>query len=256
MFKAMVRFRLLGIVIVLGLLTAIGCKEKAPVGVLMEFETPAWADKEGALIVKTEAPESNVLLMRRRDPGIGYAELFGEIKIEHDFEAGEVIYRYDPNVFSKELEAVDLRTWVEATGPEWWDEQQVRRVPSRLKVGLASGELGFGPHKVPTEGPIIMHMAQSMYAGSPRVAILSAHQKRLTYQDAKAGNPPKLEKFYHQVFDTKELKPVGVPIPLSFETDDAPKCVWAGRDSYVVYTDMLHKKVQIVHMYRMPSGEE
>ena len=106
-----------------------------------------------------------------------------------------------------------------------------------------------------SEGPVIMHMAQSMYVGSPRVAILSACEKRLTYQDVKAGRPPELEKFYHQVFDTKELKPVGVPIPLSFETDDSPKGVWAGRDSYVVYTDMLHEKVQIVHMFRMPSDE-
>ena len=236
-------------------LAIIGCKEKAPVGVLAVYDTPAWAGTPGLLIVKTEAPDSNVLLIRSRDPAIGMAELFGEIPVEHDFDAGEVIYRYNPHVTSAELEAVTLRDWLAATGPEWWEVQQQRRVPSRMKIGLITGELSFGRHPVPMKGPVTVHMVQSMHAGSNKVAILSAKRTSATLSDIKAGTDPRLTDFHHQVFDTKALAPVGVPIPLPFEDGDAPVCAWAGRDSYVVYTDINHRKVCIVHMYRMPTDD-
>jgi hypothetical protein len=240
----------------IALVAIIGCKEKTPVGVLGVYETPAWAGTPGLLIAKTEAPDSDVLLIRSRDPAVGLAELFGEIPVEHDFDAGEVIYRYNPNVTSKELEAVTLRDWLAATGPEWWEVQQNRRVPSRMKIGLITGELSFGRHPVPMKGPVTVHMVQSMHAGSNKVAIISAKREAATYNDMKTGTEPGLKDFYHQVFDTKALAPVGVPIPLPFEAGDAPIGVWAGRDSYMVYTDVNRRKVCIVHMFRMPPGDQ
>ena len=125
-----------------------------------------------------------------------------------------------------------------------------------MKVGLITGELSFGRHPVPLKTPVTVHMVQSMHAGSNKIAILSARRERATYQDLKAGTDPGLTDFYHQVFDTKALTPVGVPMPLPFESGDAPIGVWAGRDSYVVYTDFDRRKVCIVHMYRMPTDDE
>jgi hypothetical protein len=152
------------------------------------------------------------------------------------------------------LETVDLRAWVDATGPEWWDEQQVKRVPSKMQVGWASGKLGYGRHEVPMEGDTVMHMAMSMHSRK-RVAILSAKRKRTTSEDLKNRTQPGVKDFYHQAYDIEALEPVGVPVPLPFTSGDAPIGVWVGPDSYVVYADAERRRVCIVHMYRMPPPE-
>lgn len=254
---AMTSFRLLGSAAVVALFALVGCKEKTPVGVLAEYETPAWAGKEGAFIVKTETPDSKIVLMRRRNPEFAWSELTGHTAIEHDFAAGEVIYRYNPDVYSDELEEVDLRAWVDATGPEWWEGQQSARVPKRVRINYTTGEVSYGPNEVPTKGDACLNIARAMYGSQP-LAILSATQKPPTYKEIKVGMGMGMgtyKKFYHQAFDTRTLKPVGVPIPLSSESAPS-KCIWTGRNNHVVYTDSLHTKVHIVLMYRMPSDEE
>ena len=236
-------------------LGVVGCdRDKARSWALKEFDTPAWAGKEGLLVVKTQTEESNILLLRHRPLEEGVAELFGEVNPEPDYDAGEVMYRYDPSRSSDKLEVIDLRAWEEATGPLWWDIQQVRRVPSKMRVVLVTGTLNYKANEVPTEGSEILHMARSMWPGSEKVAILSGVRKRADFATERRWGGIRIAKYYHQVYDMEKLALMGEPIRLPFMTDLGDvKGVWAGKDTYVVYTTSLHKRVFIVHLHEQVS---
>ena len=46
---------------------------------------------------------------------------------------------------------------------------------------------------------------------------------------------------------------VGCPVPIPFESElEEPRGLWAGRDTYAVYTNANHNPIYIVHMDRMP----
>jgi len=224
-------------------------RDKAPPWALREFDTPAWAGQEGLLVVKTQTEDSNILLLRHRPPEEGTAELFGEIHPEPDYDAGEVMYRYDPSLSPDKLEVIDLREWEQATGPLWWDIQQVRRVPGKMRAVQGMGKVRYEANEARTKGSEILHMARSMWPGSQKVAILSGVRKRADWETERQWGGIRLAKYYHQVYDMERLAMVGQPIRLPFVTDLGDvKGVWAGRDTYVVYTTSLHKRVVIVHV--------
>jgi hypothetical protein len=204
---------------------------------------------EGLLIARTETEDSKVLLLHHRPMEEGMAELFGDTYRNEEYDSSEVIYRYDPSADLQELEVVDRKVWDAATGSAWWDLQQERRVPDEFRVLLISGKLAYRSHEVPTKGKEILHLAKSMWRDSKKVAIISARCKTSDVETMKAWGRPVCEKYYHQVYDFGKLEPVGEPVPLPFDVrDEGVKGVWAGQDTYVVYTDAGHKRVFIVHM--------
>lgn len=258
-----------------------GCKrDKIAKRVLKTYEAPAWIGRGGFMIVKTETPESDVLLLRLRPFEEGVGKLFGfgdsnrlfadEEDWEEEGEEGEdvkgqagrkaapeeeVIYLYDPARDPIELEAFDLQTWHDATGPEWWDLQQERRVTNKLKYDWALGKLTHKRTVVPTVGDLVCSMAKSMHPGSHSVLILSARERNLGFSTDMDSNAPRLEKFYHQVYDLKTMEMVGKPVPLPFESEATiPRGVWAGADTYAIYTDGNHSPIHIVHMKWMPKS--
>ena len=228
----------------------LGCeRDKALPWVLKEFETPAWAGVEGLLIVRTETEDSKVLLLHHRPMEEGLAELFGQTYRNGEYDPKEVVYRYDPAADPEELEAVDRRAWDAATGPAWWDLRQKRRVPDEFRMLPIDGKLAYRTHEVPTKGREILHMAKSMWRDGKKVAIISARRKTSDLETMKAWGKPVYKKHYHQVYDFGKLAPVGEPVPLPFNMrDQGVKGIWAGQDTYVVYTDAYHKRIFIVHM--------
>jgi len=143
------------------LLVAAGCEEKAPFGVVVEYATPAWAGQKGDFFVKSETLGGDVLLMRRSGVVFDLGYLTGKKPIEQSPESNEIIYRYDPDNSSTELEQVDVRAWTEATGYESSAFQQFDRVPRKLQSQIYSIGLRYSRHDVPTKGNYVATISGS-----------------------------------------------------------------------------------------------
>jgi hypothetical protein len=274
--------RMSGFWILAAILGAVGCKPQVDSAIVSEFETPAWAGRQGLLLIKTESEDPVVLLLRyqesvedllgldRRDQEKGHGrptpveELTPSPDSQDAPAAGsadtppapetlddETIYRYDPLGDALELEVVDLKAWNNA-GEYWtWGAQQARRVPSRIKFNPLSCELNYKVNNtietIPIKGNVVVHMAKSMAGKGKLLAVLSAKEE-CSSTGAYLERSVKYTDYHHQVYDLARLEPVGEPVYLPFEDNAGPIGMWIGKNDYVVYHDHLFSKVCIVHL--------